>query len=197
MKMTETPENGWFYMAFGEPQGPVTAAELIDLTTTGNLTPQSMVRHESSDEWQPANTAFPGKLSTLDDYAQAKPERSGWVWVISGFYFLNGVLFFVSLNILTQARGGYYLSELTATQVVLMLFSATLAIAGAVMFFLIRKIALPIFVIKFGLDLIQSGLDRGTSIENAGESVGVLINLIIQMAACVYAWKLARSGRLE
>src|SRR3954454_20618861 len=58
----------WFYSKGGKPLGPVTPAQLRELTRRGEISPDDLVQREGSDKWVAA-----GALSGLFDQAKPAP----------------------------------------------------------------------------------------------------------------------------
>lgn len=48
--------NNWHYAKGGEKHGPITAAQLKELVTTGQLAPDDLVWCEDMKEWRKAST---------------------------------------------------------------------------------------------------------------------------------------------
>lgn len=64
----------WHYARHGERHGPITAAQLKELATTGQLTPDDLVWREDMTEWRKAST-FKGLFSEQPTAARDKPPQ--------------------------------------------------------------------------------------------------------------------------
>ncbi len=204
--MAQSPDDGWYYMAFGSSNGPITATELVDSVKNGNLTPLTMVRHESQQEWQSVNEAFPGRVPSLEEYAKEETERSGCVWVISIFFFLSGILSLYLLQRMMTARFGSpffrLVEQLGFVGLILFLLSALLAVLGAVALFWMKRAAFYVFVAMLGLLLVQDAFilfAAGSARYSSGpvETASFVISSAILLSVCAYCWALVKAGRLK
>jgi hypothetical protein len=61
----------WYYQAFGATYGPIEGDEVVEMATGGMLTPDSLVRRESSSDWRAVSLAFPDRFKRHNRAARA------------------------------------------------------------------------------------------------------------------------------
>lgn len=86
----------WYYLVAGQQVGPITKAQLLQLSDTGQITPETLVWREGFDNWvafSDANVQSAGlqqNTAFVLNYAKGEPEPTnvfGWWWhVVSRNY---------------------------------------------------------------------------------------------------------------
>jgi hypothetical protein len=132
--------------------------------------------------------------------------RTFWVWVIviltvvsvvldgSATYYLYSGAFPLHPKIVA------YVAETPTAQVLASFFAELYLLAPAIALFLMRRIALPLYVIGVPLELLQYALKiylRGWETAMGGHSgVVALVSIVIGIVICAYVWSLDRRGML-
>ncbi len=137
---------------------------------------------------------------------ETKKKRPGWVWAISIFFFFSAgwtLLSFyliytgtVSLNPAQQA----YFNNLTILDYSLTILMGFANLVGAISLFLLRKVALYLFVTALFANLLMTVwhiVFKGWAVAiGAPGLLGAIIGLGILVAVCFYSWRLTKSGVL-
>jgi hypothetical protein len=140
--------------------------------------------------------------------AQSLPrKRPALVWVISILTFLAiawslctlYVVWLAAVPLTPEAQA--YFDRLTAFDYAMTFGGIALGLIGAVALLMLRRIALPFFVIALALTLASLAWQVAMkcwydAIDGTGLVVTALL-LGLQIATCVYAWHLARRSVLR
>jgi hypothetical protein len=126
-----------------------------------------------------------------------KRKRPVLVWLISGFLVLavvGGNVYFLAhlFGMGSNATYAAGLSDLTATDYVRRIVAALLSLSAAVFLFLLRKVAVALFLVMLGLAaaLIVYSVSVGVS------PPGSFVLLIFPALMSWYAWRLKKRGIL-
>jgi hypothetical protein len=134
------------------------------------------------------------------------PSRPAWIWVIGIFYLLSAGLSLLTLTLvfsgaseLTPGQAAYFGSMNTVDW----LLSASIAItglAGATALFLLRRIAVRLFIAALGLNVVatlyQMARTNVTQVLGGAGLLGVLLAWSVLGAVILYARSLANKDVL-
>ena len=140
---------------------------------------------------------------------ETKFKRPGWVWVISFYYVLSVLWSSIALYALSSGgihvtpEGKQYFASLNMFDYALSVFQSLLSLSAAVMLFLLRKVAYPLFCTAFVVALAsilwnvfaRNWLAAMKSMR--GGLLGALIGMAILFAVCFYTRRLSETGKLR
>jgi hypothetical protein len=140
--------------------------------------------------------------------AQSLPrKRPALVWVISILTFLEIawtlLTFYVvwSGKVLLTPEAQSYFDRLTPVSYAICFGGAAFSLLAAVALLMLRKIAVPLFVIVLALSLASLTWEVSTNgWADAVDGTGLVVTALLsglEVAACLYAWHLARRGVLR
>jgi hypothetical protein len=143
----------------------------------------------------------------MSDEQRVRHERPILVWLISAFFFLSAIWTLLSFYLilsgaipLEPAQKAYF-DRLTPLDYALTVATGLLNLAGAVMLFLLRKIALYLFLSAIGLTAVSTLWQAAAKgwVEALGGAglVGALIGYVLLVVVCIYAWRLSKKGVLQ
>ncbi len=133
-------------------------------------------------------------------------RRTVWIWVIAIFYMVGTAWTFLSLYLVlsgsipvNEAQRRYF-DSFTLGDYVLLFGTSAINLAGAVSLFLLRKVALYLFLTGFAISVVTTlfeALTTNWTQAIGGGAVGIVLGYAIAIAVCLYVWRLARQGRLR
>jgi hypothetical protein len=143
----------------------------------------------------------------MSDAQYVRHGRPVLVWLISAFFFLSAIWTLLSFYMVLsgaiplEPAQKAYLDRLTPIDYSLAIVLGSLNLAGAVMLFLLRKIALYLFLTAFALSVVLMLWHVATKgwAEAAGAamSIGALMGYVLSAMVCIYAWRLSKKGVLH
>ena len=132
-----------------------------------------------------------------------KKKRPVLVWVFSiyffltvGFWLLTYFLVYVGIQPMTRAVYEYF-GNFTALDYSVFILIGLAQFTGAVALFLLRKIALPIFVTELVVISFYTVWYQDTTIAISKQGLmEIYIGYGLLIAVCIYSWKLKEEGIL-
>ncbi len=135
------------------------------------------------------------------------PRRPGWVWAISLFYLFSalftgfGLYAILTHMIPLQPAQQAYFAALTPLDNSMTALIVVCNLSAALSLFLLRKIAVPLFIAGLAVNLAQTAWHTATKgwLAAMGSSgpAGFLIGIAMALAVIVYAVHLSRRGVLR
>lgn len=143
----------------------------------------------------------------MNEFQSKHIKRPKWVWAISFFYFISAIYTLLSLYLIhtgaipipeaTKA----YLDSLTTIDHIITIVIWVVILVGAISLFFLRKMAYPLFLISFVVNILMSlwhMLSKNMlSALVSGGAIGMIIGWGMLLAVCLYAKKLAKLGVLR
>ena len=134
-------------------------------------------------------------------------KRPILVWVIFLYYVLSGPFVALSFYLvfsgavpLTPSQQSYF-GNLTPFDFWLTILLGVANFTGAIALFLLRRLAAYLFSGALVLNVLMTiwhAAEKGWfAAMSVSAGVGALFGLVIALAICLYAWKLARAGVLK
>jgi hypothetical protein len=142
----------------------------------------------------------------IDNHSlEPKGKRPRWVWVIFIFYLVSAsytLLAFYLTSIgavpLTPTQKAFFENMTIVDYGITFLIGLT-CIAGAIALFMMRKVAIYLFLISYSISMVFTLWVAATSTwiqAFGGGFVGFIMGWIINIAVLVYTWRLFKKGLL-
>lgn len=134
-------------------------------------------------------------------------KRPILVWVISAFYVFSTAYTLLSFYLIwsgaitvSQPQRAYF-AGLTVLDYLATIITGLLNLSGAIALFLLRRLALYLFLGGFSAGLVLSvaqalTLDWVAALPSGG-LIGAILGWLIAIGIILYAWRLARAGVLK
>jgi len=132
-------------------------------------------------------------------------QRPILVWIISGFFFLSaGYTLYAFISLISgatplNAQQQLYVDSLTPINYMTSIGIAALNLSAAVMLFLLKKQAAPLFLAGFTLGILSGVYNIATTnwLETGAASVvGFFLSQLLVLAVVAYVFKLRKRGTL-
>lgn len=131
-----------------------------------------------------------------------RQERSVWIWAASLWFLFSATLTLISLYsfrmgiVSVDDKQKAYFEAMTSFDYVATTTLASLNLLGAVFLFLLRKPAPYLFSAAFALNVLFTtwhAMGKGMlSVISAGHLTSFVFGLAIQLAVCIYCWRLTK-----
>ena len=134
--------------------------------------------------------------------ADEERQRPAWVWIIVIYYFGSTALsllgFYVILgsHLPVPPASRVYFDSLTTLDWIAIALTMLCSLAGAVMLFLLRRLAPILFSAGFAITLLHTVWQLATGAPQVPSVLGMVIGFAIALAVIAYAFRLRDAGVL-
>ena len=133
-------------------------------------------------------------------------RRSRWIWAIVIFYAISAGWMLLSFFLIYSGiipinpEQRTYLDSLSPFDLIITLLIALLNLSGAVVLFLLNRLAFKLFVTAFAASVLMALWHAATKgwLQALGDAglIGTMIGYGISATVCIYSWKLTKRGIL-